>query len=137
MRLLTAVLLAAALAGCASGGNPYDTGDLASDLEDREQSVKDMEHAELAQRMAPQDHDYQAKDHELSDWRAAVLDKSHPEELRRMKSESQAKIAELEVRVKDLEARPAPVGSSEAVTLRRQLALERAKLDRIEKKIRE
>lgn len=135
MRALTAAAILAAAAGCSSGANPYDTSDLAYEEGRREDSVFEHRRKEVEARFTPRTHDYQGLTHELSDWRAAVLDKSDEKRLAELRTRSASTVTALEAQEKELSTYPEPMAADRLVHIRRALALERAKLAATEAKI--
>ncbi len=134
MRAWIPVLVLAA-AGCGRS-NPYDTGRLERDLERRDEEVVRLEREEQAARLTSRTHEYKGMDHELSDWRAAVVDKADERQLRRLREEGSAREADLAARERAWAALGDPVSAEALVDLRRALALERAKLALVDAKLK-
>jgi len=135
MRASAAALGAFLLAGCSWHSNPYDSEPMAGQLNRHDEAYLEMQRAELAARLAPKEHDYKGHDHELSDWREAVLDKADPPGLARMRSEAAARIAELEAKEKDLVSFGDPTSAEPLVDVRRNLAVEKYKLAQVDAKL--
>lgn len=136
MRALAAAALLAMTVGCGpSNANPYETSGLSYELERREEAVFELERREVEAGSTPRTHDYQGLNHELSDWRAAVLDKSDRPRLEALRARSAEAVQRLEAQEKELVTYPAPMAADRLVHVRRALALERSKLQLTEAKI--
>jgi hypothetical protein len=127
-----AILAAVFIGGCSmDSGNPYDTSGLQSGLEERDASLAEYQLKEQAERGKAHQNDEKSLVHDLSSWRASVLENAPRETLQRMKEASTARVTDLERQEKELAAMPAPLSSDPLVSLRRDLAVERQKLKEI------
>ncbi len=127
-RMLLVLATAAAIPGCGSYDNPFDTSDMQRRLTEEEDRLTELERELIKPWHGPTHPDAKDLDPNLDAWRAHVLEKSGPAELTAVERDSQARAAKLRERVQLLSTYTQSVYHYPLLLARHDLVVEEKKL---------